>query len=98
MTKGGRQSNLSLHFSRIFPTTVSVLALMTSSLLDEASKVIPEQPILINVVSRRVRQLSQGHRPLVEVGPRMGYSDIALKEIIEGKITYELTSEHSEAA
>ncbi len=77
---------------------MSVLALMTSSLLEEASKVIPEQPVLINVVSRRVRQLSQGHRPLVEVGPRMGYSDIALKEIIEGKITYELTSEHGEAA
>ncbi len=77
---------------------MSVLALMTSSLLDEASKVIPEQPVLINVVSRRVRQLSQGHRPLVEVGPRMGYSDIALKEIIEGKITYESTSEHGEAA
>jgi DNA-directed RNA polymerase subunit omega len=71
---------------------------MTSSLLDEASKVIPEQPVLINVVSRRVRQLSQGHRALVEVGPRMGFSDIALKEIIEGKITYEFTSEHGEAA
>ena len=64
---------------------------MTSSLLEEAKKKIQETPILINVVSRRVRQLSQGHRPLVEVGSRMGYSDIALQEIIQGKITYEHT-------
>jgi DNA-directed RNA polymerase subunit omega len=68
---------------------------MTSSLLEEAKKTIQETPILINVVSRRVRQLSQGHRPLIEVGPRMGFSDIALQEIIEGKITYERTN-HSE--
>jgi DNA-directed RNA polymerase subunit omega len=63
---------------------------MTSQLLDEASKVIPSQQILVNVVSRRVRQLTAGHRPLIETGPRMGFSDIALKEIIDGKITYEM--------
>lgn len=62
---------------------------MNSSLLDEAAKKIPVPQVLINVVSRRVRQLSQGHRPLIEVGPRMGYSDIALKEIIDGKLAYE---------
>lgn len=70
---------------------------MTSSLLEEAKKTIQETPILINVVSKRVRQLSQGHRPLVEVGPRMGYSDIALQEIIEGKITYEQMGESEES-
>ena len=63
---------------------------MTSQLLDDASKVIPSQQVLVNVVSRRVRQLTSGHRPLIEVGVRMGFSDIALKEIIEGKITYEM--------
>jgi DNA-directed RNA polymerase subunit omega len=63
---------------------------MTSQLLDEASKVIPSQQVLVNVVSRRVRQLTAGHRPLIETGPRMGFSDIALKEIIDGKITYEM--------
>ena len=62
---------------------------MTSHLLDEAAKIIPSQPVLINVVSKRVRQLGAGHRPLVEVEPRMGFSDIALKEIIEGKIKAE---------
>ena len=63
---------------------------MTSSLLEDANKIITSQQILVNVVSKRVRQLTTGHRPMVEVGPRMGFSDIALKEIIEGKLTYEL--------
>ena len=67
---------------------------MTTSLLDEAIKVIPNQQVLINVVSKRVRQLSQGHRPMVEYGPRVDYADTALREIIEGKISYEfLTAE-----
>ena len=62
---------------------------MISQLLEDASKVITSPQVLINVVSRRVRQLSQGHRPLVEVGPRMGLSDIALQEIISGKVKFE---------
>ena len=64
--------------------------LMTCQLLDDAFKVIPSQQVLVNVVSKRVRQLTQGHRPMVEVGVRMGFSDIALTEIIQGKLTYEL--------
>jgi DNA-directed RNA polymerase subunit omega len=63
--------------------------LMTSTLLEEAFKVIPSQQLLVNVVSKRVRQLTSGQRPLVEAGPRMGFSDIALTEIIEGKLKYE---------
>ena len=61
---------------------------MQSHLLEEASKLIPDQQKLINIVSKRVRQLSQGHRPLVQVMPRMVYSDIALKELIDGKLTF----------
>ncbi len=66
---------------------------MTSQLLQEASLVIPNQQLLINVVSRRVRQLGLGHRPLVEATPRSSLTDIALKEIIAGKLTYELAPE-----
>jgi DNA-directed RNA polymerase subunit omega len=62
---------------------------MTSSLLEDAFKVIPNQQTLVNVVSKRVRQLTQGHRPMVETTLRMGFSDIALKEIIEGKLKWE---------
>ena len=62
---------------------------MTSSLVDEALKFIPSQQILVNVISKRVRQLSAGHRPMIETGPRMGFSDIALTEVIQGKLTWE---------
>lgn len=70
--------------------------LMTTSLLEEALKVIPNQQLLVNVVSKRVRQLTAGHRPMVETGPRMGFSDIALKEIVEGKLKWELPSPDSD--
>ncbi len=71
---------------------------MTTHLLDEASKVIPNQQVLINVVSRRVRQLSQGHRPMVEVGTRLDFADTALREIIEGKLSWEQLEAAEEVA
>ena len=37
----------------------------------------------------------QGHRPIVEHGPREGWADIALKEIIQGKLKYEMTPAES---
>ena len=37
--------------------------------------------------------MTMGHRPLVEVGPRMSNADIALKEIIDGKLTFEFQPE-----
>lgn len=67
---------------------------MQSQLLEEASQVIQNPQVLINIISRRVRQLSQGHRSMVEIRPRMGFSDIALTEVIEGKLGYEATSEY----
>src|SRR6202165_3353239 len=76
-----------------FPTdatrAVRSLRNMTTQLLQEAAQVIPNQQLLINVVSKRVRQLGLGHRPMVEVGPRASLTDIALKEIIAGKLTFE---------
>src|SRR5947209_13723797 len=78
---------------RQFPTeanrSVRSLRHMTTQLLNEAAQVIPNQQLLINVVSKRVRQLGLGHRPLVETTPRMSLTDIALKEIIAGKLAYE---------
>ena len=61
---------------------------MQAQLLEEAAKLVPDPQKLINIVSKRVRQLTQGHRPLVDPGPRVVYSDIALREIIAGKLTY----------
>lgn len=59
---------------------------MRSDLVVAASKVIPEPPVLINLVSARVKQLNNGRSPLVKTDHRMGAADIALTEIIEGKI------------
>ncbi|HEX8372423.1 MAG TPA: DNA-directed RNA polymerase subunit omega [Chthoniobacterales bacterium] len=64
---------------------------MNSLLVEEAHKIITNSQVLINVVSKRVRQLSSGARPTVEVGPKMGLSDIALQEIIEGKLRLDLS-------
>jgi len=71
---------------------------MTTQLLQEAAQVIPNQQLLINVVSKRVRQLGLGHRPMVETTPRMSLTDIALKEIIAGKLTYEELKEAADGA
>jgi DNA-directed RNA polymerase subunit omega len=85
-----------------FPTEafrpVRSLRNMTTQLLQEAAQVIPNQQLLINVVSKRVRQLGLGHRPMVEVSPRASLTDIALQEIIAGKLTYEQIEGSSDGA
>ena len=69
---------------------------MQAQLLEKALLVITSEQYLVNVISRRVRQLMNGHRPMVEVGPRMGFADIALTEVIEKKLSYEATTEFVE--
>ena len=64
---------------------------MKAELIKAAFKVIPNQQILVNMVSRRVRQLCIGHRPMVEYVPGLGHADIALSEIANGKLTFEST-------
>ncbi len=66
---------------------------MNSDLVVEASKIIPEPPVLINLVSARVKQLNLGRTPLIITDHRMGTADIALTEIIEGKIAVDETEE-----
>lgn len=61
--------------------------------LEPAQQRIPSPELLVNVVRRRVRQLVAGYRPLTQTDAQMEFSDIALKEISEGKLTYELDSE-----
>ena len=47
---------------------------MKAELVEQASKIIPEPQMLINVVSRRVAQLNNGRAPLVPTTPHMGYA------------------------
>ena len=63
---------------------------MRDEYIREAQKVISDPNILINVISRRVKQLRRGSRPLVESLEKLSPEDIALREVIEGKISYEL--------
>jgi len=64
---------------------------MKAELVKAASEVISNQQILVNMISRRVRQLCLGHRPLVEFAPGLGHADIALTEIANGKLMFEST-------
>jgi len=59
---------------------------MNTNLLTQAAELIPDPQILVNVVSKRVTQLNQGRAPLIDTVPSMSAADIALTEIIEGKV------------
>lgn len=63
---------------------------MRDDYIKEAVKSIPDPNVLINVVSRRVKQLKKGNRPLVESLEKLSPEDVALREVIEGKISFEL--------
>jgi len=63
---------------------------MRDDYIKEALKLIDDPNILVNVVSRRVKQLKRGNRALVESLEKLSAEDTALREIIERKISYEL--------
>ncbi|MBP6506474.1 MAG: DNA-directed RNA polymerase subunit omega [Opitutaceae bacterium] len=63
---------------------------MRDEYLKAALLKIDDPNILINVISRRVKQLRRGHRALVESLEKLSAEDTALREVIEGKISYEM--------
>ena len=67
---------------------------MNPVLVKKALEQVLNPNILVNLVSRRVRQLNHGgggaDRPLVSDIANLGAADIALREIIEGKIGFDL--------
>jgi DNA-directed RNA polymerase subunit omega len=65
---------------------------MRDDYIKAALLVIEDPTVLINVVSRRVKQLKRGNRALVESLEKLSAEDIALREIIEGKIIFELAT------
>ena len=70
---------------------------MKAELVEQAALIITDPPILSNLVSKRVRQLAQGRPALVERRPGMREADVALTEIIQGKIRVQ-TAEDVEAS
>ncbi|HEU5125223.1 MAG TPA: DNA-directed RNA polymerase subunit omega [Verrucomicrobiae bacterium] len=67
---------------------------MNSELTKKALEKVGNPNVLINLVSRRVRQLNSGSgalsRPLLSDVGNMSLSDIALSEIIEDKIGFDM--------
>jgi DNA-directed RNA polymerase subunit omega len=66
---------------------------LNAELTKKALEKVGNPNVLVNLISRRVRQLTSGagaiSRPLVEAG-NLGAGDIALLEIIEEKIGFEM--------
>ncbi len=70
---------------------------MRTDFLNAALAEVKLPEILVNMVSKRVRQLGLGYRPLVAVDPRWTFMEVALKEIADKKLTYELVAQAEEA-
>jgi len=69
------------------------ITLLNAELTKKALEKVGNPNVLVNLVSRRVRQLNSGSgalsRPLVQPG-NLGAADVALLEIIEEKIGFEM--------
>jgi DNA-directed RNA polymerase subunit omega len=72
--------------------TTHPLPTIRDEYLHAALKIINDPNILVNVVSLRVKQLRRGNRALVESLEKLSAEDTALREIAEGKISYELAT------
>lgn len=71
---------------------------MRDDYLQAALQKIDDPNILVNVISTRVKQLKRGNRPLIESLEKLSAEDTALREVAEGKITYELPTAEEMAA
>ena len=67
---------------------------MNAELCKRAAEKVGNPNVLVNLVSRRVRQLNSGagglSRPLIQNVGNMGAADIALTEILEEKIGWDM--------
>ncbi|HTL17569.1 MAG TPA: DNA-directed RNA polymerase subunit omega [Patescibacteria group bacterium] len=67
---------------------------MNAALVKKASELIHNSNVLINLVSRRVRQLNGGGRgegrALLTDSGKLSPADIALTELINGKMSFDM--------
>ncbi len=66
---------------------------MRDDYLKLAQEKVSDPNILINMVSRRAKQLKSGDKPLIESLERLSAEDTALREIMADKLSYQLFSE-----
>ena len=67
---------------------------MNAELVRKALEKVENPHVLVNLVSRRVRQLNAGGRPLLSNTGNLGVADIALLEIIEDKLGFRDARNH----
>ena len=64
---------------------------MNAENLEKARAKINNVPVLVNMISRRVKQLVGGAKPLLKpLSPAEDKEDIAIREIAEGLLTAEV--------
>jgi DNA-directed RNA polymerase subunit omega len=63
---------------------------MNAELVKKALEKVLNPHVLVNLVSRRVRQLTAGARPMIAETGTLGMADIALVEIIEDKMGFDM--------
>ena len=64
---------------------------MDSKLLKAAHEKIPSVPVLVNLISKRERELINGAKPLIKPESLdVDKCDIALQEVAEGKLVAEI--------
>jgi DNA-directed RNA polymerase subunit omega len=67
---------------------------LNAELTKKALEKVGNPNVLVNMISRRVRQLNSGagaiSRPLLSDVGNLGAADIALLEIVEGKMGHEM--------
>lgn len=63
---------------------------MNNELVKQALERVENPHVLVNLVSRRVRQLNAGARSFLSRTGNLGVADIALLEIIEEKMGFEM--------
>lgn len=61
---------------------------MNAEFVKKALEKVQEPTVLVNMISRRVRALNAGARPLLINTGNLGLADIALLEIVEDKMTF----------
>jgi len=64
---------------------------MNTELLKKAHERVPSIPVLVNLISKRMRDLINGQKPLVKPeSADEDKCDIALREVAEGKLISEI--------
>jgi DNA-directed RNA polymerase subunit omega len=75
---------------------------VNSEYVKQAMTKVVNPNVLVNLISRRVRQLTSGgggsSRPLIDAPVGAGTADLALLELIDGKMSFEISSATEEEA